>query len=129
MLSYWKCPAICYCTTSNSLIFITAPDSPPLNVRASPLSYSSVRVKWDKVPDANRNGRITSYTIELLNGSLALPNITVYGEDNLTAVKDDLEMFVTYKVRVLASTVAGSGDFSSHVNATTNQTSKLARIN
>ena len=129
MLSYWKCPGICNYTTSNSLIFITAPDSPPSNVTAISLSNSSVRVEWDKVPEAKRNGIITSYTIGLFNGSLHLRNITVYGEDNLTVVIHDLEMFVTYKVKVLASTAAGSGDFSPHVNATTNQTSKLARIN
>ncbi|XP_015757030.1 PREDICTED: protein sidekick-1-like, partial [Acropora digitifera] len=98
-----------------------APDSPPLNVTVIPLSYTSVRVKWDKVPETKRNGIITDYTIGLFNGSLSW-NITVYGEDNLTVVIEGLEMFVTYKVRALASTTAGSGDFSSPVNATTYQT-------
>ena len=88
-----------------------------------------MRVEWDKVPETKRNGIITEYTIGLFNGSLSLRNITLYGEDNLTVVIENLEMFVTYKVRALASTTAGSGDFSSPVNATTYQTSKLARIN
>lgn len=86
-------------------------------------------VKWDKVPETKRNGIITGYTIGLFNGSLHLRNITVCGEDNLTEVIGDLEMFVTYKVRVLASTTAGSGNFSSPEDAITNQTSKLGRIN
>ena len=88
-----------------------------------------MRVKWDKVPETKRNGIITEYTIGLFNGSLSLRNITLYGEDNLTVVIEDLDMFVTYKVRALASTTAGSGDFSSPVDAITNQTSKLGRIN
>ena len=87
-----------------------------------------MRVKWDKVPETKRNGIITDYTIGLFNGSLSW-NITVYGEDNLTVVIEGLEMFVTYKVRALASTTAGSSDFSSPVDAITNQTSKLGRIN
>lgn len=99
-----------------------------MNVTVIPLSYTSVRVQWDKVPETKRNGIITDYTIGLFNGSLSW-NITVYGEDNLTAVIDRLEMFVTYKVKVLASTAVGPGDFSPPVNATTYQTSKLARIN
>ena len=93
------------------------------------MSNTSVRVKWDKVPETKRNGIITEYTIGLFNGSLSLRNITLDGEDNLTVVIKDLEMFVTYKVRALASTTAGSGDFSSPVDAITNQTSKLGRIN
>ncbi|XP_074627585.1 protein sidekick-like isoform X3 [Acropora palmata] len=102
-----------------------APDSPPLNVRVVPLSFTSVRVKWDKVPETKRNGIIRGYTIQwrgLFNGSWSLRNITVYGEDNLTVVIEGLEMFVTYKVKALASTTAGSGGFSSPVDAITNQT-------
>ena len=89
-----------------------------------------MRVKWDKVPETKRNGIIRGYTIQwrgLFNGSWSLRNITVYGEDNLTVVIEGLEMFVTYKVKALASTTAGSGGFSSPVDAITNQTSKLGK--
>lgn len=56
-----------------------------------------------------------------------MKNITVRGGDNLTAVIDELEMFVTYSIKVQAFTNAGAGPFSSPlVNQTTNQTGKAA---
>ncbi|XP_068689584.1 protein sidekick-1-like isoform X2 [Montipora foliosa] len=96
--------------------------SPPVNVRTRSWSLSSVRVDWDEVPLDDRNGNITGYIVELRNGSCLIENRTVDGENNRTAVLDDLEMFVTYNIRVRAKTKAGPGRPSSPVNATTNQT-------
>ncbi|XP_068752561.1 protein sidekick-2-like [Montipora capricornis] len=95
--------------------------SPPVNVRTRSWSLSSVRVSWDEVPVDDRNGNITGYIVELRNGSGLIRNRTVDGENNRTAVLDDLEMFVTYNISVRAKTKAGPGHPSS-VNATTNQT-------
>ncbi|XP_068752557.1 protein sidekick-1-like isoform X3 [Montipora capricornis] len=96
--------------------------SPPVNVRTRSWTLSSVRVSWDEVPVDDRNGNITGYIVELRNGSCLIRNRTVDGENNRTAVLDDLEMFVTYNIRVRAKTKAAPGQPSSPVNATTNQT-------
>ena len=105
-------------------MFLFSVPSPPVNVRTRSWSLSSVRVDWDEVPEDDRNGNITGYIVELRIGSFLISNRTIDGENNRTAVLDDLEMFVTYNISVRAKTKAGPGRPSS-VNATTNQTSKI----
>ena len=106
-------------------MFLFSVPSPPVNVRTRSWSLSSVRVSWDEVPVDDGNGNITGYIVELRNGSCLIENRTVDGDNNRTAVLDDLEMFVTYNISVRAKTKAGPGRPSSPVNATTNQTSKI----
>ena len=97
-------------------------------MRAVPESVSSIRVYWNHVPGPDRNGNITGYNIEVKNSSSWMKNISIPGGDNLTAVIDGLEMFVTYSIRVQASTIAGSGPLSGPVNQTTNQTGEVVYI-
>ena len=106
-------------------MFLFSVPSPPVNVRTRSWSLSSVRVDWDEVQEDDRNGNIAGYIVEWRIGSLLISNRTVDGENNRTAVLDDLEMFVTYNISVRAKTKAGPGQPSSPINATTNQTSKI----
>ena len=44
-------------------IVLIVPSSPPLNVRASVLSSTSIRVRWNVIPEELRNGIIRRYDV------------------------------------------------------------------
>lgn len=83
-------------------------------------------MSWKPVPEFLRKGNITGYNIEVRNKSNWVLNRTICAE-NLTAVITRLRMFVTYYFKVQAFTNVGHGNFSSEVNATTNQSGKASR--
>ena len=61
------------------------------------------------------------YEIHVMNSShYGVANISVCA-NNFSVVVDELEMFVTYHVRVRALTAVGFGPWSRNVNVTTNQ--------
>ena len=105
------------------IFLVSVPEAPPQNVRAAPESESSIRVSWEPVPKFKRKGNITGYNIEVRNNTNRIINRTICAE-NLTAVIEALEMFVTYHFKVQAFTEEGFGNFSPEVNATTKQSGK-----
>lgn len=109
------------------MFIVAVPQAPPANVRAAPETVSSIRAQWDPVPEPDRNGNITGYTIQVRNSSwYMVANTTVCGA-NFTAVIRNLEMFVTYSLRVQAFTGGGAGAFSGYVNTTTIQTGMVTK--
>ena len=99
----------------------TVPSGSPTNVTAVALSTSSINVTWGRVPEFERKGNVTMYEIHVMNSShYREANISVCA-NNFSVVVDELEMFVTYYVRVRALTAGGFGPWSGNVTVATNQ--------
>ena len=99
----------------------TAPSGSPTDVDAVAKSISSINVTWGPVPEFERKGNVTMYEIHVMNSShYGVANISVCA-NNFSVVVDELEMFVTYYVRVRALTAVGFGPWSRNVTVATNQ--------
>ena len=93
------------------------PEGSPINVAASAKSSQSILVSWEPVEADQRNGIISSYTIEYRIrksessfGPLeAIYNILPNASNHLLT---ELQKFKQYEIKVSASTKVGSGPFS-----------------
>ncbi|XP_046857058.1 receptor-type tyrosine-protein phosphatase S-like isoform X7 [Xenia sp. Carnegie-2017] len=95
------------------------PEGPPLNVNIFAISSSSLSVTW-KPPDiAKRNGKIVSYTacITQLENETCSMNYSI-AEQRLDI--NNVKPGTKYYVRVLASTIVGSGIYSNSTWAFSN---------
>ncbi|XP_046858342.1 receptor-type tyrosine-protein phosphatase F-like isoform X1 [Xenia sp. Carnegie-2017] len=99
---------------STTATFRTAedvPEGPPLNVKIVALSSSSLSVTWQS-PDKNKtNGKIVNYTVcitHLENETCSMKYMIKEQPLNVNNVKPGTK----YYVRVLASTIVGSGCYS-----------------
>ncbi|XP_046858195.1 receptor-type tyrosine-protein phosphatase U-like isoform X6 [Xenia sp. Carnegie-2017] len=99
---------------STTATFRTAedvPEGPPLNVQIVALSSSSLSVTWEP-PDKNKtNGKIVNYTVcitHLENETCSMKYMIEEQRLDINNVKPGTK----YYVRVLASTIVGSGCYS-----------------
>ncbi|XP_068728189.1 receptor-type tyrosine-protein phosphatase epsilon-like [Montipora capricornis] len=103
----------------------SVPSAPPDGLKAVNTTSTSILVQWGDVPDSDKNGNITSYTVRYQAVTKRITNATV----NTTTVEapamlanlTDLIINVKYNISVLASTVKGDGPYSSGIEVTTNQ--------
>ncbi|XP_068726162.1 phosphatidylinositol phosphatase PTPRQ-like [Montipora capricornis] len=101
------------------------PSAPPDGLKAVDTTSTSILVQWGDVPDSDKNGIITSYTVRYQAITERITNATV----NTTTVEapvmhanlTDLIINVKYNISVLASTVKGDGPYSNGTEVTTNQ--------
>ena len=87
----------CYDTLS---LLCSAP-SAPRDLISSPLTITSVNIKWS--PPEHPNGKIRSYTLAYAKASGATGDktiITINGTDSLSVILKDLETAVNYSVSV-----------------------------
>ncbi|XP_046856875.1 uncharacterized protein LOC124450287 [Xenia sp. Carnegie-2017] len=108
---------------STTATFRTAedvPEGPPLNVQIVALSSSSLSVTWEP-PDKNKtNGKIVSYTVcitHLENETCSMKYMIEEQRLDINNVKPGTK----YYVRVLASTIVGSGCYSNGTWVFTNE--------
>ena len=95
------------------LLLPTAPSNSPQSLAVVPLSPTSLNISWQPVPDIDRNGIITQYTVEFdpvqtFGGQLTNESMVVDASESYV-ILDGLQEYVEYDVRVRASTVAGDG--------------------
>ena len=99
---------------------LIAPEGPPLNVKVTAESSSSLSVTWDLPPEKDkRNGKIVSYTVCVSHEE----NKTCFEEhttDKKTLTINKLNVSTKYYVRVLATTKVGRGIYSKSVERFTN---------
>lgn len=94
----------------------TAPDSPPQDVRLTPVSSTSIRLSWSPPPTSDQNGVITEYRItitEVVTGRVIRLTSTT---TSITAL--NLHPFYAYQCIVSAFTI-GLGPYSQVFNITT----------
>ena len=104
---------------------LAVPDSAPGNVTASALNSTSIMVRWEVLPPADRNGIITVYEVmyqpmETFGDAIGTEMRNVSGLET-SVVLDGLEEFVNYTISVQAYTSVGPGPESEPVTARTNE--------
>jgi len=99
----------------------STPGSAPSNIRARPVSSTSIVVQWDEPKQAN--GVIKRYTIYYtLIPELSLPSWTqLHRDSNEPTSINDLMTNQTYSIAMMASTVEGDGPVSEYVQVKTQQ--------
>lgn len=105
----------------------SAPSTYPSELRVFPIDSTEVLVVWDRIPDVERNGEITSYEV-----SLRALNFTMITNRTRTVNRfqffEQLQEFAVYSIAVSGSTANGPGPFSPPVVVTTLEDSKLTTI-
>ena len=97
-------------------LFLIVPDGPPRNVRSVNKGSNWIHVAWDIPLAGGRNGIIINYMVEV---SLNIGNVTVRSPNPTFSTPELITYNITglspgteYTVRVAASTVNGTGPFS-----------------
>ncbi|XP_028402633.1 uncharacterized protein LOC114525468 [Dendronephthya gigantea] len=98
-------------TSSSFITLETAPSGPPLNIKTTSRSTSSLSFIWDPPEESKQNGVIISYTVCVSNtdDGICFHSFTTT-ERNWVA--RDLNPSTKYYIRVQASTKAGRGNYS-----------------
>ena len=96
-----------------------APTAPP-HIYTSSATSRSVRVFWTQIRCTERNGPITSYTVEFqeLGGAL-IPGVVV----NRTFIASRLIPYTNYTFRVAGVNDAGTGSFINLISVQTEEES------
>ncbi|OBS71167.1 hypothetical protein A6R68_00291 [Neotoma lepida] len=103
--------------SSSSPLAPTVPSSGPTNVSALATTSSSMLVRWSEIPEADRNGLVLGYKVDLgINvrykekDSDSQPRFwLVEGNSSRSAQLTGLGKYVLYEVQVLAFTRIGDG--------------------
>ncbi len=105
------------------LVFSTAPTDPPRNVIATNKTSRSIILSWDTITCTERNGMITSYTVEIgqTGNTTTITNIT-----ELTFSTNELTPFTNYTFRVAGVNSAGTGVYSNIITNLKTEDSKNA---
>jgi netrin-G3 ligand len=93
------------------------PSGFPQNLRVTGLTTSTTELAWDPPVLAERNGRITNYTVVYrdINSQQELQNVTTDTHLVLSGLKPD----TTYDVKVRAHTSKGAGPLSPSIQSRT----------
>ena len=105
--------------------FLLVPSAPPSNVTGHSISSASIFVQWNKVPAADQNGVILSYTVTyraLLTGSSQTKNVTAPANQ---ATLTGLNEYTNYSITVFATTSKGGGNESTPIVVITDEDSKF----
>ena len=105
------------------IVCISGPSGFPTDIQATAVSSTTIRVEWNNVEEAERNGNITHFEIiisESLSAAVNESNISVQVSwKDRDFVFEDLEEFTEYNVFLRAFTVVGPGPFSPHLGVQT----------
>ncbi|XP_028402632.1 uncharacterized protein LOC114525467 [Dendronephthya gigantea] len=96
-----------------------APEGPPLNVKVTAESSSSLSVTWDPPEEEKRNGVIVNYIV-CISHEETKPCFKQHTTEKMMLVIDSLNASTKYFVRVLASTKVGRGNYSKSQGIFTN---------
>ncbi|CAB3986009.1 tyrosine- phosphatase Lar isoform X3, partial [Paramuricea clavata] len=91
-----------------------APSGPPLNIRTTSRSASSLSFAWDPPEETKRNGIIIGYRacVSLFKNYPCFKHIHIFVASQRTWLVVNLNPLTKYYVHVLASTTAGQGNYS-----------------
>ena len=128
--------------TTLCLIFLLVPSSPPANLTAYNTSSTSIRVSWDPVPTAFRQGFILGYRVYLIGTqaqleqhlrrrkrtSMPTGNEIFMDTANLTTEFQGLEKYSNYCVQGVAYTRIGESNRTNATCVSTDEDSKYTGI-
>ena len=103
------------------------PNAAPANVKGHNTSSTSILVGWAKVPVADENGIILSYTVKYTALPGGIPRAVVVSAPTTHVILRRLEEYTKYSILVFASTVKGEGNASDPIIVTTDEDSKLLK--
>jgi hypothetical protein len=92
-------------------LYTLAPSGPPLNIRTTTRSASSLSFAWDPPDKTEQNGVIISYTA-CVSHSENDPCFQTFITNERKWLVVNLKPLTKYYVRVLASTKVGPGNYS-----------------
>ena len=95
----------------NIYLYTLAPSGPPLNIRTTSRSVSSLFFTWDPPDTTKQNGVIISYTA-CVSHSENEPCFQTFTTSERNWLVGNLNSSTKYYVRVLASTKVGGGNYS-----------------
>ena len=104
------------------------PNAPPENVQAFISSSTAILVRWDTVPEIDRNGIVILYEVEFNQSTfseISTSNLTTTNGSVQVVQLEGLEEYVEYSLRVRAYTSVGPGPFSIAVVNRTLEDSEL----
>ncbi len=103
----------------------TAPTASPPNVVFTIITTRNITVTWDTITCIERNGMITSYTVEFGPSG----NTTIRtGVTELTFTANGLTPFTNYTLRVAGVNSVNTGIYSDIITTTTNEESKYVYV-
>ena len=107
-----------------SFFFIcTEPGKSPVGVRGRAQSSTKILVEWGEVPEPQRHGDITRYTVYWKTERGEEKSKTVFPpKKDITLT--ELTKFTNYIIKVSASTIKGEGPASNLIVVPTDQDSK-----
>ena len=103
----------------HSFFYILAPSGPPLNIRTTSRSASSLSFAWDPPEASKQNGVITKCTA-CISRSENGPCFHTCITSERKCVAKNLDAETKYYIRVLASTKVGHGNYSENIGFFTN---------
>ena len=111
-------------------IYFSAPDAPPENLTGNYTNATAIDLNWNRVPEENRNGIITSYAVQyrIKDSQSSWKEIAV-GANIFTLHVAKLEYYTTYEFRIAAETVIGRGPFSNFTYIRTDAYGKVCEYN
>ena len=97
-----------------------APTAPPNNINTPSITSRSVSVSWTLIRCIERNGPITSYTVEFQEvGEALIPGVVV----NRTFTTSGLTPYTNYIFKVAGVNDAGTGPFTNETSILTEEES------
>ena len=116
------------CNSNYFILSSAVPSSPPVNVQVTPSSSTSLRIQWSEVPEADKNGIIKNYKINVSLGltmnSASSFLFTVNNGNAMETFIPNLLKWTHYTMTIAASTIKGTSNFSSPATSRTSQDSK-----
>ena len=96
------------------LFYVSAPNGPPLNIRVTSRSASSLFFAWDLPEASKQNGVITNCTA-CVSRSENGPCIQTFTTSKREWEVKNLNAETKYNIRVLSSTKVGHGNYSESI--------------
>ena len=105
---------------------MAAPTAPPRRINNISVTSRNVRVSWTKIRCIERNGPITSYTVEFQEvGGALIPGVVV----NRTFTASGLTPYTNYTFRVAGVNNNDTGSFSNVTSILTEEESNHSYTN
>lgn len=97
------------------------PGAPPMNVTATAISPTAIRVSWQPPPAERANGRIAYYKLLCVESGRGDSEANVVKLNATSFVLDELRRWTEYRIWVLAGTSVGDGPASYPVTIRTHE--------